>query len=776
MERMMRLCSAKKRCARSSDWLRGLALIGILVALMATGLLQPALAASRQAATPVMPDLGPWLQKNGEPGEAAWQHAAHFSIAYEISPGHNTPAPAATEVDAGYSADALWLRFEAQDPHPADIGLHYRVHDGVMSTFDDFVGIFLSPFNDAQWSYELFCSAGGAEWDAFRQQNNEYSSWDAVWSCTASRTAAGYQVVMKIPFASIKFPHSPDPQRWGLIFFRNWPRNLRHQLFSRPLDFDSNCTLCSMEPMQTATAIKTTPADVQLIPAVTVIRTDSKKDGAGGLDQGSPALKASLDARWVLRPDLEWSATLNPNFSEVAPDVLQLNANRQFALFYQENRPFFEQGTQVFNTPSLRFSSDNFNPSGTLIDTLAINDPRFATKLVGQVGANEIGALITQDTQTSILLPGPQSSLTQSFDFSTRDELLRYRYDVGASAFGFYASDRDGGGYHSGLYATDATWQIDPSDVLTALVGSSSTTYPGAVASALETSPGSVKGVLWTLDYARTRHNYNFDLNLSHVADGFRSDLGYLPQVGYDQGAFLGEYDFYAPDEKWWQNSGFGTISNWTRATDGGQNLDRKVRFYTFLHANYQSHVVLYATRDMQYYQGRTFTLSQYELDATAGPAAWMNGEIDVVGGDGVDYTGIRKAQLLSVNNTFYLQPGKHLNIDLVYDYEQLNLAGQRLLTANVYDVRFAWYFTSHLFTQAIGQGQHVRNNTALYPPGTPHHTGSLATQWLIGYQVNPWTVFYAGSSEGYEETIDGELQPQQRTFFLKGSYYFQPF
>ena len=138
-----------------------------------------------------------------------------------------------------------------------------------------------------------------------------------------------------------------------------------------------------MEPVRTASAVKATPADVQLIPAVTVIRTDSKGQASAGLEQGSPKLKASLDARWVLRPDLEWSATINPNFSEVAPDVLQLSANRQFALFYQENRPFFEQGTQVFNTPSLRFSSDSFNPSGTLVDTLAIDDPRLRDEARG---------------------------------------------------------------------------------------------------------------------------------------------------------------------------------------------------------------------------------------------------------------------------------------------------------------------------------------------------------------------------------------------------------
>jgi hypothetical protein len=760
---------------KSARRLCGLALAAVFVVVVA-GLFRPAVAAPAKAASPVIPDLTSWLSKSGKMAEAGWRHAAHFSIAYEINPGHDTRAPVATQVDAGYTADALWLRFQAQDPHPGDVSARYREHDDMASYADDFVGVMLSPFNDTQWAYEFFCTAGGTEWDAFRQTNNEYSSWDAVWSCDASRTANGYQVIMKIPLASFKFPHSAAPQRWGFIFFRNWPRSIRHQLFSQPLNYDSNCTLCAMVPLTTAAPVKANPADIQLIPALTLIRTDSRNDSAGGLVQGSPNLKASLDARWVLRPDLEWSATVDPNFSQVAPDVLQLSANRQFAVFYQENRPFFEQGTQVFNTPSMRFSTDTFNPSGSLIDTLTITDPRFATKLVGQVGANQIGALATEDTATNIVVPGPQGSTAQTFDFTTQDQLLRYRYDVGNSGVGVYASDRDGGGYHSSLYAVDGDWQIDPSDVVTTLVGSSNTNYPDTVASAFGIDPGTVDGDLWDLDYARTRRNYNFELNLSHVAEGFRADMGYMPQVGYDQGAFLGEYDFYAPgDDHWWQSFGFGTISNWTRATDGGANLDRKVKLYTVLHADYQAQVFLYATRDEQYYQGKLFDLDQLEMDTTIQPVSWLNGEVDVVGGDGVDYTDVRKAGLLSVNTTLYIQPGRHLKVSIVDDYEQLTLAGARLFTANVYDLRFAWYFTSRLFADVIGQGQSVRNNTTLNPPGTLPRNGNLATQWLIGYQINPWTVLYAGSSEGYQETTDGQLQPEQRTFFLKGSYYFQP-
>ena len=304
-----------------------------------------------------------------------------------------------------------------------------------------------------------------------------------------------------------------------------------------------------MIPLDTATPIKTSPADFQLIPAVTVIRTDSRKTAREDSQQGSPTLKASLDARWVLRPDLEWSATVDPNFSQVAPDVLQLSANRQFAVLYQENRPFFEQGTQVFNTPSMRFSTDTFNPSGALVDTLTITDPRFATKLVGQVGADEIGALATEDTATSIVLPGPQGSTTQSFDFNTQDELLRYRYDVGDSAIGLYAL-RPGRWRLSQRSVRGRRRLADRSercrDRLRRLLEYRLSGQRWRAPSGFPRAPSTViSGASTTPAPDATTTS---SVNLSHVAEGFRADLGYMPQVGYDQGAFLGEYDFYAPD------------------------------------------------------------------------------------------------------------------------------------------------------------------------------------------------------------------------------------
>ena len=730
---------------------------------------------SKPDATPVIPDISPWFEANGKPGPAAWRHAAHFSIAYEIGPAHNAPAPVSTRAAMGYTAKALWLRFLADDPHPRNIHIRYREHDNISGSSDGFVGLFFSPFNDTQWAYEFFCTAGGVELDAFRQQNNEYSSYNTVWSCHAKRTSKGYEVVMRIPFSSIKFPHSHKPQTWRLMLFRNWPRNLRHQLGSQRINYNSNCMLCDAQVVRTATPIKASPANFQLIPAITVLRTDTHSNASGGLERGSPVAKGSLDARWILRPDLEWAATINPNFSEVAPDTLQLSVNRQFALFYAENRPFFLQGTQVFNTPGFLQGSDTFGASGTLVDTRAVVDPQWATKLVGQVGSNAIGVLAANDSATNIVLPGTQSSSIQSFNFSTRDALLRYRYDTGNSSVGMLATGRQGGGYDNGLYAVDTSWQLDPSDTVTALLGSSTTTYPTTVANSFGIAPGTLTGNAWTANFARDRRNYNFKLTAIHVAKGFRADMGYLPQVGYDEAAARGEYDFYASDKSWYQYAGFGGFTNWTRTTGGGPILDRRLRLYAFEHGHFQTHFIFYATHDEQYFDGKTFSLNQYEFDSSAQPTDWLTGQVNIIGGDGVDHVEARKGGLLSIYAYLGVSPGRHLEVGFVGNFERLNVAGGRLYTANLYDLRVAWHFTSHLYARAIVQEQDVRNNTSLYPAGTASRTRNLATQWLVGYQLNPWTAVFAGMANGYIGSGETGLVTQQRQYFLKASYYFQP-
>lgn len=734
-------------------------------------LLVPTVAHAAPVAPITIPDLAPWMSSDGKPTAATWRHAARFSVDNEIQPGRNRPAPVKTGVFVGYTPTTLWLRFVARDPHPADIHVKYRPHDGIDNS-GEYVGMIFSPFNDTQWGYEFFCNVGATELDMFRQQGNEYSSFDAIWYCNAQLTDNGYTVTMQIPFTSLKFPHSNQAQTWRVIFFRNWARSLRHQITQIKLDYNSGCILCQAEVVRTQTPIGTHGLGLQIIPSLTISRTDSRSNPNSGLERGSPELHGGLDARWAIRPDLEFAATLNPNFSQVAPDVLQPTVNRRFAIFYPENRSFFRRGTYVFNTPG--FSAGSWDNDDELVDTRQIADPHWASKVVGQVGSHAIGALVAKDSITNILLPGELGSTFKSFNFPTTDALLRYRHDfANHSTLGLLATGRRGGGYDNGLTAVDGSWQINPSNTLTVQTAHSTTTYPEQVATAFGIAPGNVTGNAWLVSWRRVRGNYTASLSVDHVDTGFRADLGYQPQVGYTEARPEFEYDWYSHGS-WWNNGGFGGSYNWVDATDGGPVLDRQAQAYAFVHAIGQSHIIFYLRHDDQYFGGTTFALNQYELFASAQPLRWLYLRLDTVGGDGIDYTGVREGGLLSIAPSLTLTPGRHLKIDLVSDFERLNVAGGRLYTANLYDVRVAWYFNSRMFVRAIAQEQNIRYNTTLYPPGMPDRSRTLATQWLFGYVLNPYTSLYAGFSNGYLGTGDAGIMQTSRQFFVKLSYAFQ--
>jgi hypothetical protein len=48
--------------------------------------------------------------------------------------------------------------------------------------------------------------------------------------------------------------------------------------------------------------------------------------------------------------ELTAEATINPDFSQVESDAAQIDVNTSFALFYPERRPFFQKGSDLFDT------------------------------------------------------------------------------------------------------------------------------------------------------------------------------------------------------------------------------------------------------------------------------------------------------------------------------------------------------------------------------------------------------------------------------------------
>ena len=86
-----------------------------------------------------------------------------------------------------------------------------------------------------------------------------------------------------------------------------------------------------------------------MIPTLTAA-SFKKRDPAIGEWEHDNDPQGSLDLRWGISQDTYLNATINPDFSQVEADSLQLDVNNTFSLFFPERRTFSSTGL-IISTP-----------------------------------------------------------------------------------------------------------------------------------------------------------------------------------------------------------------------------------------------------------------------------------------------------------------------------------------------------------------------------------------------------------------------------------------
>jgi len=175
----------------------------------------PAEDAGRELAVPTVA-TAPVL--DGKLDDPAWAAALVLTLAYEVSPGENIPAPVRTTCYVTCDARRLYVAFDARDPDPAAVVADLADRDDAWQT--DFVGFYLDTFLDHRRGYGFWVSAGGVQMDLVRDElaeNHEDDTWDARWHSAAAVTDSGYCVEMAVPLAELRYPPSDGPHRWGFL-------------------------------------------------------------------------------------------------------------------------------------------------------------------------------------------------------------------------------------------------------------------------------------------------------------------------------------------------------------------------------------------------------------------------------------------------------------------------------------------------------------------------------------------------------------------------------
>lgn len=703
------------------------------------------------------------IRVDGSLDDEGWSGALVMELKYETTPGENIPAPVKSEILITYSQTHFYIAFRCFDPEPAAIRAHLSDRDSAWS--DDRVVAILDTFNDQRHAY-IFCTNPlGVQMDYTNSEGNDDTSWDAIWDSAGSITEWGWAVEMAIPFSSIRFPRGGHNQTWGLIAVRLYPRNQQHWFNIVPSDRNNNCMLCQAAKIEGFEGVRP-GRNIEITPTLTSARTDARPDFPfGEFVSRDKGVEPGLTASWGITPNLTLSGTLNPDFSQVEADVLQLEINRTFALSYPERRPFFLEGRSFF--------SNLINTRINSVYTRSIADPAWGAKLTGKEGANAIGFFAARDEITNLIFPGSEGSAATSLAEGNTSSVLRYYRDIwNNSSLGLIATSRESGSYYNRLFGADGLIRFSSTDRLQFQLMRSTTRYDGATAAEFSQPPDDFTGSAYSFLFQHVSRSWQA-WGVYELIDGdFRADLGFVPQTGTRVYAIGGGRMWRGDSEDLISQFFIGTEWDETyHAGGGGGLIGREFEIWINASGAMQSSLFLRGSWRRQTYKELSASQKSVNGSFFTRPTGSMLFGMAGSYGDQIDFAHAREARSIRLVPQATFNLGRHLMLGFNHEILQLSIHGRRLFLANATQSRIVYQFNARAFIRAILQYTDIRKNAALYANPIDAVGRALFTQFLFSYKLNPRTVLFIGYSDNHRGTQSLGIRQADRTFFMKIGY-----
>ena len=706
-----------------------------------------------------LPSISQAANIDGVMDEPHWQQALKIELIYETTPDENTPAQQKTTAYLYENGASLFVAFRAEDTNPSAINAYLRDRDSAYD--DDFVGIQMDTFNDEQRAYEFFVNPYGVQMDLLFDESsgNEDDSWDAIWDSAGQIDANGYTVEMQIPFSSLRFESSDSLKNWGIELLRAHPREKRRIYRNSPRDRNRNCTLCQFHKFSGFENAKQ-GNQLEINPVLTIGKSESRND-AGEMVSNGTDYEPGLNVKWGVTPEITLDATLNPDFSQVEADSPQLSVNETFALFFQEKRPFFQEGSDYFNTDLQAIYTRN------------VTAPEYGLKLTGRQGDHTLGTFVAKDEITNLIIPGTFGSNFTSLDEKSNAFAGRYRYDFNPDLnIGLVSTYRDAGDYNNKVIGIDGFYRWNDKhrlriQYLGTDTRNSQTLQDDFNLAATQSGSG-----------LSARYNYNTRnwfayTNYIDFDKDFRADLGFISQVNFDRIVLGGGHIFYSED-KWWNRIEVG--GDWDISHDNdGRVLEREIEGRVEVNGSLQSYMNLGYVKRERLFDDIVFDESFVNSFMTFKPKTHIELEFGWDAGERIDFSNSQIADSIRLNPGIHWSVNKHLQFISHHTYRTLDTQGERDLTANLTDFRILYQFNNRSFLRLTAQYQDIEN--VLRDPlnaGVTEQDRSLNKQLLYSYKVNPRTVFFVGYSDLFDDgNPQNDLEVQQRGLFMKLGYVF---
>jgi Domain of unknown function (DUF5916)/Carbohydrate family 9 binding domain-like len=706
------------------------------------------------------------IRIDGDLSDPAWREAAVASNFAEANPGDQVRPPVQTKVLAGYDENHLYLAFIAYDS-PRAIRASMRDRDEIFN--DDYIGMILDTYGNGAWAYEIFLNPLGIQGDLrWNQNGSEDETFDIVFYSKGKVTDSGYQVEVSIPFSSLRFPDKPE-QTWRATFWRNMPRQSRYQMTWASFSRDEPCWPCQFGILKGIRNVKA-GSNFEVLPALTgsqagYISNDTNPRSPFHNEKAKEEL--SLNMRALASSNIVFDLAVNPDFSQVESDPGQIDVNSNFALFFQERRPFFQEGSDLYSTWV------------EAVYTRSINEPEVAGKMTAQLGRTSLGYFGARDKSSPIILPLSERTVIVQNGKSTSNVFRIKRSLLEDSFIGAMATMRsfdDGGS--GALLSTESSLRFIRNYRLNLQLAASRIGEPnkpeltsdveekyfaGGHTVALDGETFWGHAVVATL--VRDARLWNGNLSYVELSPTFRTDNGFETRNDFRRIEFWSGL-FFRPNGS--------LIDEITPQIDIARLWNfRKERKDEWIRPELNILFKSMTSLDISYLWSRETYKNIYFPGIRGGSIDISSNFSRYLAIDGALEWGNRIARnvnppvlgrMLSAHMSASFRPIQRMVISPEFNYARMKYPDREEDIFNGFILRnsLKYQFTRELMLRLIVEYDDFDKNLSVEP--------------LLSYKINPFTIFYVGSSHGYHDydIPERQLTNTRQQFFLKFQYLFQ--
>ncbi|MDR2232701.1 MAG: carbohydrate binding family 9 domain-containing protein, partial [Tannerella sp.] len=283
---------------------------------------------------------------DGVVDDECWQQTGIWSGNFvQRQPNEGQPATEDTRLKIIYDDENIYVAIQCFDAEPLKINRWLSPRDQLSG---DAAFIIFDSYNDRRTGFSFGLTAGGTKVDflTFNNINDDYT-WNAVWEGKASHNAKGWYAEFRIPLSQLRYANTTNEQEWGFTAARIIDRKAETS-FVHLIPQQNSGFVYSLSRLEGISGLPKSRR-IELMPYSTVKYQLSQKEEDNPYSKSSEwRFGAGLDGKVGLTSDFTLDFSINPDFGQVEADPSTINLTA-FETYYEEKRPFFLEGKNIFS-------------------------------------------------------------------------------------------------------------------------------------------------------------------------------------------------------------------------------------------------------------------------------------------------------------------------------------------------------------------------------------------------------------------------------------------